>query len=201
MTEGLTFKRLRPELADELLDFLAGAFPDNREWAGCYCLFYHRSRADGRFEPCEPYRADKAELIRSGRSFGVMAYEGDRVVGWVHAAPRETLPRLGDWDSDNPQFRPSEPDGIGAIVCFVIAPDMRGRGIATALVDEASAMFADMGLRQVEAYPSTKPSEPTDNFGTAALNYHGTLSMYLGLGFEPQFELKDMTVVRRPINV
>ena len=64
------------------------------------------------------------ELMRSARANGLVAYRVGRVVGWCHAAPKTELLNLPTG---------SEAD-VGAIVCFVVAPDARRQGIATALL-------------------------------------------------------------------
>src|SRR5581483_8921274 len=86
----LTFQRLGPENAGDLLSYFDGpAFADNPHWRTCYCFFHHFGGGSkawaARTGPQN--RRDKAASIQSGRAHGVLAYAGGDVVGWVHAAP------------------------------------------------------------------------------------------------------------------
>jgi GNAT superfamily N-acetyltransferase len=121
------------------------------------------------------------------------------VVGWCHAAPRQSLPRLAEWAEDSTEFQPASPDPVGAIVCYVIAPGNRRQGVATALLREACEMLSDIGMEWAEAYPRHADAQAPASLPADAAAYHGSLSMYLAAGFEPLYRLGSMTVVRRPI--
>jgi GNAT superfamily N-acetyltransferase len=54
---------------------------------------------------------------------------------------------------DTPEPAPGETDAIGAIACFVVAPEWRRRGVAGALLRAASAGFVEQGFVSTEAYP------------------------------------------------
>ena len=73
-------------------------------------------------------------------------YHEGRVVGWCNAAPRELLLALDAEPIANPQQ-------VGAIVCFLVAPSAGGRGVATALLNAACQYLSAQGLRAVEANP------------------------------------------------
>ena len=184
-----------------MLDYLGGAFPDNPDWATCFCLHYNVCEADGPWaERTGPQnRADKEAMIRAGQTHGVLAYREGRVVGWCHAAPRYTLRRLSEWAEESETFNPGNTDPVGAIVCYVIAPDSRRQGVATALLGEACALLTDLGMEWAEAYPRTAEPKPGGQLSTDARSYHGSLSMYLRAGFEPLYTLEYMTVVRRQL--
>jgi GNAT superfamily N-acetyltransferase len=100
---------------------------------------------------------------------GLLAYREGQVVGWCNAAPRELLHAL---DAE-PMAHPEQ---VGTILCFLVAPSARGRGVATALLQAACRHLAEQGLLMVEANP--RPSAKG-----AADNHFGTLGMYLAAGF------------------
>ncbi len=91
----------------------------------------------------------KSALIRAGEARGYLAYAGDRPIGWCHAAPRTSLAGL----TANEEFHVDDPDGVGAIYCFVIAPSYRRQGVAARLLTEAVEGFRAEGLRVAEGYP------------------------------------------------
>lgn len=188
---GPVIRRLTPDLLPDYLSFFDhDAFPDNPGWAGCYCHYFHADHASRNWEdrPGEANRAAAAGLIRSGKLHGYLAYVQDRVIGWCQAAPRLMIPNL-----QKEEGRLQEDlDRIGAIVCFVIAPSHRRRGIGRALLAGACDGLRAQGLAIVEAYPRKEAN-------SAAANYHGPMAMYRQAGFEPYRELEDYWVVRKSL--
>jgi ribosomal protein S18 acetylase RimI-like enzyme len=182
-------KPLTPELEREYIEYFDGpALADNPVWARCYCLSYHLSMpARGQdARPSKQNRADRAAQIRRGEASGVLAFSDGRVVGWCNASPRTALPHL----DERPEFATDDPENTGAIVCYVIAPQYRGQGLARRLLDGACEMLCERGFRQAEAYPPKQP--PTE-----AASYHGRLSMYLDAGFEEVRDAGRWVVARK----
>src|SRR5207249_10034471 len=100
---------------------------------------------------------------------GLVAFEGDRAVGWVSVAPRDdyqrvvhskVIPKIDD--------RP-----VWSVVCFAVSQTARHRGVGTALLDAAVAFARSRGATAVEAYPvALAPGETIP----ATAVYTGTLS-------------------------
>ncbi|MEX2237560.1 MAG: GNAT family N-acetyltransferase [Dehalococcoidia bacterium] len=181
-------KGLSPERVTDFLTFFDGdAFMDNPAWASCYCLYYQLDIPNEEWQARrgDENRAAKAELIRDGKSHGVLAYADGKPVGWCHAAPKADLPafRDGDVASDD------TPD-VGSIVCFVVAAPYRGQGLGRRLIDAACDELRSLGLKVAEAYPLREGI-------SQAQNYHGTLGMYLDAGFEVVRDVEDRAVVRK----
>jgi GNAT superfamily N-acetyltransferase len=176
LDSDIEIRPLSPALKDDYLAFFDGeALADNPVWGACYCLSYQMDLPPAAFEDrtAAQNRADKAALIERGEASGVLAYAGGRVAGWCHAAPRTSLPALDRW----PDFACDDPETTGAIVCFVVAPRARGRGLAQRLLEGACDMLRDRGFRAVEAYPAKAAH-------TAAGSYHGRIEMYRAAGFD-----------------
>lgn len=191
ITGDVEIRRLTPERrADYLAYFDREAFADNPAWAACYCMAYCLDTPPAEFDerPAEQNRAERAAMIGRGEASGVLAYAGGRVVGWCHAAPRVSLKLL----DQTPEFAAEEPEATGAIVCYVIAPQYRGQGIARELLDGACDMLRERGLRWVEAYP------PKSAAGDAR-SYHGRMSMYVAAGFEQVREAGAYVVMRKAL--
>lgn len=132
----------------------------------------------------EQNRGSRSDLLRSGKANGLVAYRLGRVVGWCHAAPKAELLNI-----------PTGPEReVGAIVCFVVAPDARRQGIATALLDAALTQLRERGMRAVEAYPRTADAD-----ATAQSLYPGPMAMYRRAGFEVVRENDGFTIVRRSL--
>jgi ribosomal protein S18 acetylase RimI-like enzyme len=191
LTGPIVVRPLTPSLKQECLSYFDGpAFADNPVWAPCYCLSYHLNLAPEDFDNrgAAENRADRGRQIERGEASGVMAFAGDRVVGWCNASPRTSLPLLDRTRG----FECDDPDRTGAIACYVIAPQFRGQGIARRLLDGATDMLRARGLRWLEAYPPRHAL-------TDASSYHGKLSMYLDAGFEQVRETERYVVVRKAL--
>ena len=118
--------------------------------------------------------------------FDLVAYRLGRVVGWCHAAPKTELVNIeGEKD-------PS----VGAIVCFVVAPDQRRQGVATTLLESALEHLRKRGMRAAEAYPWLGEIDPSRWVQSM---YVGPLSMYVKAGFAIEEQHEDFAVVRKAL--
>jgi ribosomal protein S18 acetylase RimI-like enzyme len=153
-------------------------------------LFYHIADPDWDARTGAQNRAEAAALIRSGALRGFLAYDGKQPIGWCNANGKECYDRLAaesaQWGAVSPGER------ILSVVCFVIAPACRGRGVARRLLHQACASGAGQGYDWAEAYP-----RKVDR--TAAQAYHGPLAMYRGEGFTTFRELEEFRIVRRDL--
>lgn len=181
----IVVRPITPDQHDAVMHFFdLVAYADNPNWARCYCAerlvpSYDRSTK-------EENRAFRSALIRSGSANGLVAYRLGRVVGWCHAAPKPGLLGLAG------QATPT----TGAIVCFVVAPDQRRQGIATALLDAAIGYLRDKGMSEIEGYPSHGAKDPRP---WPQANYMGSLGMYLEAGFEVVDDHGEWSLVRRKL--
>lgn len=160
------------------------AYADNPNWSRCFCM--ERLVADYPSRTKQQNRASRSELILSAKANGLVAYRLGRVVGWCHAAPKTELINIEG---------PRDPD-VGAIVCFVVAPDQRRQGIATTLLEAALDQLKQRGMKAVEAYPVLGEIDPTK---WSQVNYMGPLSMYVKAGFDIVKKDADRAVVRRTL--
>ena len=78
------------------------------------------------------------------------------------------------------------------IVCFVVVPAWRRRGVARELLNAALASFSARRIKVVDAFPFKSPESelPADH-------YHGPLTMFLAAGFSVLREEESLTVVRK----
>lgn len=194
----MEIKKLTPELIDDYISFFDDvAFTDNEEWDGCYCVWYHWNDAlQAEFTKCpeagkKGFNRDLAvRLIKDGTLQGYLAYDGGSVTGWCNANDkgsydslnREKCPEL--WEDTNPG------DRIKSIVCYTIAPEMRQKGIATALLQRVCEDAQAEGYDYVEAYPGKSDKN-------IVRNYHGPYSLYEKNGFTLCRELEYDCLVRK----
>ena len=186
---AVTLQPLSPATLPDLLAFFdAEAFSDNPKWASCYCqCFYEDHRVVKWSERSGEQNRDCAiRRCEAGAMRGHLAYIGDKVVGWCNAAPRALLHALDEEPI-------AQADATGCILCFLVAPALRGQGIASALLRAACDGLAAQGLKFVEANPRTGTASP-------AANHFGPPAMYLAAGFAIDRDSDDGSVwVRRAL--
>ena len=174
----MDIRELAPLLLDDYLAFFDhGAFADFPWWSACYCRFWDDRvdiEGDSSAGHRDDYRALVTDLIRKGQQQGLLAYVDGKVVGWCNAKARlgYTMPRRIEKAPADDAAR------VGSVVCFIVAKDFRGRGIASAMLDAACEKFRREGLAIAEAYPTTAPpSGPyADQIPWSAHNHTGTFT-------------------------
>ncbi|WP_324277604.1 GNAT family N-acetyltransferase [Blastococcus brunescens] len=114
------------------------------------------------------------QLVREDPSPGVLAYDGDEVVGWAAIHPRagtsfarnRRIPVLDDLD-------------VWSLWCVRVRPGHRGTGISHALVGGAVEFARDRGAPVVEAYPVDNRGAKVD----LTMAYVGTRALFERAGF------------------
>jgi GNAT superfamily N-acetyltransferase len=143
--------------------------------AGCWCMWWRLPRSEFNAKKGDGNRRSMKKLVDSGVIPGILAYEGDRAVGWCSIAPRDDFPGL---DRSRVLARVDDAP-VWSITCFFVARDRRHAGITGALIKEAVRFARANGARIVEAYP-VEPGEK----GTAdAFAFTGLASAFLKTGF------------------
>jgi GNAT superfamily N-acetyltransferase len=180
----IEFRDLSTETASDLVAFFEGAaFTDNAHWASCYCYFYNFT-GKGEEWPARTGAANreaKTALVREGRAHGVLAYEDGEVVGWCHAAPHAELPLT--WQQPETEELAGR-RRTADVVCFVVPPDRRRQGLATALLAAAEDSMRRLGMTELRGFPLPQPAGAKDELSADARNYHGTLSMFRRAGYQ-----------------
>ena len=181
----VTVRPVSPDQHDAVMHYFdLVAYADNPNWSKCYCAERLVEDYDSRTK--EQNRAFRSQLIQSAKANGLVAYRLGRVVGWCHAAPKTELLHI-EGASDG---------AVGAIVCFVIAPDQRRQGVATTLLEAAVEHLRKRGMRAAEAYPRLGEIDPSH---WAQAMYVGPLSMYVKAGFAIEEQHDDFAVVRKAL--
>lgn len=171
---SLEIRRLTPPLVQDYLALFDAAFTDHPGWSSCYCLFYHSSEEPWREGPevAADHRAARIEQLARGEVPGYLAYRDGRPVGWLNAGPRQAYQSLRRLPEGDP--------GDALVMCFVVLPEVRNQGVASALLDFALSDLASRGMTSVQAYP---PARMPEDLSWEAASYKGPLSMYLERGF------------------
>lgn len=81
---------------------------------------------------------------------------------------------------------------VKSIYCFLIAPDMKRKGIANQLLKYVCQDAADCGFDYVEAYPQKEAADERTFFW-------GFPNMYMKQGFHVYAETTDKFVMRKQL--
>lgn len=184
----IKIKKLSKELIEDFLYFFdEKAFSDNPQWGHCYCLFFHYtgSEADWLKRTKKENRQDAIQLIKSGKLQGFLAYENNIPIGWCNANEKGEF----SFNLNRSQVSGLEDQDTISIVCFVIAPEYRRKGVSTKLLNYIIDYYQNTNKKFLEAYPGKNASKDCEN-------YHGPVSLYLKNNFQVIRELDDYSIMR-----
>jgi GNAT superfamily N-acetyltransferase len=148
--------------------------PKRPESNVCWCLSY-RIPSKENVALHGPARGERVrQLVQEDPPPGVLAYDGDEVVGWAAIHPRadtafarsRKIPHVDDVD-------------VWSLWCIRVRPGHRGAGIAHHLIGGAVEFARDRGAPVVEAYPVDNQGAKVD----LTMAYVGTRSMFERAGF------------------
>ncbi|NUU16317.1 GNAT family N-acetyltransferase [Cellulomonas humilata] len=139
--------------------------------SGCWCMAYRDSRVPN--EERAQYMRDECAQEPGP---GVLAYVDGEAAGWCSVAPRSsyrrlmrsrTIPFVDDRDA-------------WSIVCFVVRPAFRRRGLMHELLEGAVAHARSCGAEVVEGYPiAVEGGDRVDLIS----GYVGTRRLFEAAGF------------------
>ena len=146
---NIEIKKLTPELTKDYIDYFEKvAFTDNSEWSGCYCVFHHwndRLEAERNEDLAAGGTTFNRELavqyIQNGILQGYLAYSDGSVVGWCNTNDKSNYESLSKEKRPELWENVDLSEKVKLVVCFTIAPYMRGKGIATQLLNRVCAEF------------------------------------------------------------
>lgn len=138
---NIEIKRLSPALVDDYVKFFDKTpHDDNVDEHKCYCVCWcsadHRIETD--FSSAGKRRDLAIQYVQSGVIQGYLAYSGDKVVGWCNANSKSECLHCSSWLRFMQPFNAIETDEnskVKSVFCFVIAPEMRRKGVAKLLLE------------------------------------------------------------------
>jgi GNAT superfamily N-acetyltransferase len=148
--------------------------PKRPESDVCWCLSY-RIPSKENLALHGPARGERVrQLVRLDPPPGVLAYDGDEVVGWAAIHPRadtgfatnRKIPHIDDLP-------------VWSLWCIRVRPGHRGTGISHDLVAGAVEFARSHGAPAVEAYPVDNAGKKVD----LTMAYVGTQALFERAGF------------------
>ena len=197
---NLTIHKLTPGRLDDYLYFFENvAHTDNKKWDRCYCTNFcatNNSRILKKANMSDPdvRREFAIDYINKDLLQGYLAYVDNNVVGWMNTNDRNDCLYCYGWKHLIAawRIRKRSKEKIKSVFCFTVAPNMRGQGIATAMLERAIKDAKSDGYEFMEAYPN---KEDTDIY----YNYVGPFGLYKKFDFEPFTETKWRFVLRKKL--
>ncbi len=119
----------------------------------CWCMWFLMSVRDFHAAGREGNRRSLLNLIDdSPTPIGLVAYDDDLPVGWCAVGPKQRYsravktPTLRGWSSPDDET-------TWFLPCLFITPDLRRKGIATALVTAGIEAARQQGATAIESFP------------------------------------------------
>lgn len=181
--------QIRPLSAGLIADYLRlfdnMVFKDHPHWADCYCYSFHFTGSSSEWKR-DSNRASVIDRIRNNSMQGYLAFHDKEPVGWCNANNSLKYELL----VKNGQLLDPENDKACSIVCFLIHPEYRGKGIARKLLQRVIEDYTSKHYDYLEAYPGKTASSCEEQ-------YKGPMNLYDDLGFVREQEKEDHFVVRK----
>ena len=190
----IVIRPLTSELNADYLDFFDHrAFTDGNPNGPCYCTSPNQDEASIQqmvsefhsFGIKETLRRYAAEMLSQNIIQGYLAYDGPLAVGWCNAADMESYAGFVPESA-----RKNACGKTVSIVCFEIAPEYRGMGIASAFIDRICSDAKAKGYAAVEGYAMV--SDARNDF-----DYHGPFRLYWKAGFAEVARENGQAVMRK----
>jgi GNAT superfamily N-acetyltransferase len=159
--------------ATEFDDVATMVGPKRADANVCWCLSYRIPSTENRALHGRARGKRVKQLLEDG-PIGVLAYDGDEVVGWAAVAPRadttfarnRKIPHLDELD-------------VWSVWCIRVRPGHRKEGISYRLLRGAVDFAREQGAPAIEGYPVDNRGEKVD----LTMAYVGTRKLFERAGF------------------
>jgi len=195
----IEIKPLTHALTADYLDFFDNrAFSDDNLNGPCYCNAPVMDNAGirhmvGEFgDDCKGVlRRYAAKQLARGDIHGYLAFDGAVSVGWCNAGAMDTY-AVNDYQFIPDFARRNARGKTVSVVCFAVAPEYRGKGVASALLRRVVADAAAEGYDAVEGYAQVT-GERKD------IDFKGPVRLYEKAGFREAARRDGRVVMRKEL--
>lgn len=154
--------------------------PERGANSGCWCMWPRVSGVEFKAMAREERKHAFHEIVAAGPPPGLLAYDGDKAVGWCAVGPRRDLARFQsaktsrlEGDLDAAALSP-----IYAISCFFVRSGYRKRGLTRRLAAAAIEHARAKGAAAIDVC-AIEPQKPL----TWGEGFVGIASVFAALGF------------------
>lgn len=192
--KDIQIKELTKDLIDDYLDFFYyRAFSDNNPNGPCYCTSPNQDEKTiqqmvSEFSihgVKETIRKYAVKMLEENVIKGYLAFDQETSIGWCNAADMEL------YIGFVPEFARKNSCGkTVSIVCFEIAPEYRGIGIASLFIERVCQDAKSKGYTAVEGY--ARILESRDDF-----DFRGPVHLFQKSRFEEVARVDGQAIMRR----
>jgi GNAT superfamily N-acetyltransferase len=163
---------VRPATVFEDVQTMVG--PKKPDANVCWCLSYRIPSTENR-QLVGKARGQRVKQLMDDGPIGVLAYDGDEVVGWAAVAPRAdtTFAR-------NRKIPQVDDEPVWSVWCIRVRPGHRKEGISHHLLRGAIDLARDNGAPALEGYPLDNRGKKVD----LTMAYVGTRKLFEQAGFK-----------------
>lgn len=184
------------ELSSSTWEDFEALFRKPGEWSNCQCMWFHR---DGP-RPAEEQRLTskerneknfgaQRELVKRGRSHGILVYSERDPIGWCQYGLKDELPRVDNRPNCRKLSLEISHENLWRITCFCVDKKHRNKGVARAGLSAAMGSIRKQGGGIVEAFPTIHK--------TTLTAHRGTVSMFKSEGFKEVVRFGKSNVLMR----
>ncbi|MBS5724401.1 MAG: GNAT family N-acetyltransferase [Clostridiales bacterium] len=193
----LIIQPLTPQLAGDYFDFFENrAFTDDSPYR-CYCQIYQMTKSEQQAILSHADVSDFGKISRnvakqqidSGALRGYLAFVDGRAIGWCNANDKANFPIDSCGGS---HFHSNIPNREIAVVCFEVAPNFRGQGVATALLNRVISDAKANQYMAVESFPVIREER-------YEWDCTGPVRLYEKAGFVIMEKRDDFVIMRKEI--
>ena len=141
----------------------------------CWCLSYRLTSSRENRELVGPARGERVKLlVQQDPPPGVLAYDGDEVVGWAAVHPRADTSF-----ARNRKIPHVDELAVWSVWCIRVKPGHRKRGVSHQLLAGAVEFARSYGAEVIEGYPLHNEGARIDT----TMAYVGTRALFEQAGF------------------
>jgi GNAT superfamily N-acetyltransferase len=150
----------------------------------CWCLSYRLTSSRDNRDLVGPARGEHVRrLVQETPPPGVLAYDGEEVVGWAAVHPRADTSF-----ARNRKIPFADDIDVWSVWCIRVRPGHRGRGISRHLLSGAVQFARSFGAPAIEGYPVDNQGAKVD----LTMAYVGTRSLFRRAGFRQVAETSSV---------
>ena len=200
--EQIEIKKLTPDLIEDYLHFFDvtphSEKPESED-CKCYCVWWcrdvHNNDVFDKHLSTREKRKEYARVsIQNNQIQGYLAYFHGEVVGWCNTNTKSDCYDCFCWQNFMKQVKREENAGkVKSVFCFLVASSMRGKGVATKMMQQVCEDAKKDGFITVEGYPNK-------SFINQAEDFMGPAKMYENLGFTACYETDQKIVMRKELS-
>ena len=183
-SDQLTFEPLTKRNWNQFLQL----FGSKGACGNCWCMYYRLTKSEfreGKFD--DRNKEAMKKLVWEGKPAGMLGLYDGQAIAWCAFAPREDFIKL----ENSRVHKRIDDQAVWSIPCFFIDKNFRRHGVSTELLKGVIKYAKEVGIKIIEAYPTTPTQEKLpDSFA-----WIGLYKSFERAGFE----IVDRTSKNRPM--